>query len=113
MPCIGGWILNHCTSWEVQGAIFKWLPAERQLSGKVYFRPIVAFHLSPAFLLVFFPICWSKMKNTPSSEAQTALVAFLSEHHAEAQASAAIWEEREEVSGTEAGLLIKVGECYF
>lgn len=55
------------------------------------------------------------MKDTPSSEAQPALVAFLWEHYAEAQASTAIWEEEEEVSGTEEkwSFLVKKGNAIF
>lgn len=52
------------------------------------------------------------MRDTPSSETRTdgrALIVFLLKHHAGAQASTEIWEEKEEVSGREEkqGFLLK------
>lgn len=79
-------------------AIFEWLPAERRAFGKVYFRPLVAPHLSPAFLLLFTPICRARMKDTLSSEAQTALVAFCPSTHAHSGYHCDLGEEK----GTEA-----------
>lgn len=85
-----------------------------KLSGKVYFGPIVAFHLSPAFILVLSSICRSTTKVTPSSEAQAALVAFLSRHQAEVQAGTAICEEKGNFwNRREMELLLEERECYF
>lgn len=93
-----GLCLQSVEGWEddeaSKEAIFEWLPAERRALGKVHFRPIVAPRLSAALLLLFTPICRARTRHAPSSEAQTALVAFCPSTHT--QDTTVIWEERKE-----------------
>lgn len=87
-----------------------------KLSAKVYFRPIGAFPLNSGICSGIDPhLLVHYETHTPSSETRPALVAFLGEHYTEAQASTVIWEEKEEICGTEEkwGFLVKKGNVTF
>lgn len=71
-----------------------------KLSGEVYFRSIVTFHLIAYISSAIYPHLLVQCERH-SFLRGTVWVAFLFEHHAEAQASTEIWKEEEEVSGTE------------
>lgn len=86
-----------------------------QLSGKVYFRPIVAFHLISYNPSGIYPHLLVQYERHSFLRGRRLLIAFLPKHHAGAQASTEIWEEKEEVSGTEEkqGFLLKKGNVIF